>query len=246
MTNLQMQYTDLLEKRRHNLATEELSGQDIAEKIRHDYATEDLTLADQNLKRAIQESKNKIDLYKIESDRQIANVKNALEQYKLDIERWAKENGLRIDAAKANAAIAKTNVEIDKLVEETASVVANTSLTKAKERELVTKLNGSLQGIAGQAVTALLGTNLADPNSGLIADLAEKYKLTTATGWKPTGINTVTALMDIQQGKDPLQEYLKRAKQQRNTDDVPTTHTQVASTVPTATKATRPKNKWQS
>jgi hypothetical protein len=205
-----MQYTDLLEKRRHNLASEELSKQDIGEKIRHDYQTEDLERSSQALSKAIQESKNRIDIYKIESDRQIANVKNALEQYKLDIEKWAKENSLKIDAAKANAAISKTNREIDKLVADTAKTVADTALTKTKEREIVTKLNGSIQGLAGQLATAVLGENPVDPNSGLVATLVNDYKLTSAIGWKPTGINVMNALIDIQHGKDPAREWMKR------------------------------------
>jgi hypothetical protein len=211
-----MQYTDLLEKRRHNLASEELSAQDIGEKIRHDYQTEDLERSSQALSKAIQESKNRIDIYKIESDRQIANVKNALEQYKLDIERWAKENGLRIDAAKANAALKKTDFEIDKLVADTAKTVADTDLTKAKEREVVTKLNGSLQGLAGSFVSLMLGDDLADPNSGLVTQLAENYKLTSAIGWKPTGINVYEALRDIARGKNPAEEWMRREKEFKN------------------------------
>lgn len=212
MTNLQMQYTDLLEKRRHNLASEELSKQDIDEKIRHDYQTEDLERSSQALSKAIQQSKNRIDIYKIESDRQIANVKNALEQYKLDIERWAKENGLKIDAAKANAALRKADFEIDKLVADTAKTVADTDLTKTKEREVITKLNGSIQGLAGQLATAVLGEDPADPNSGLVGTLINDYKLSSAIGWKPTGINIANALIDIQHGKNPVEEWMKREK----------------------------------
>jgi len=207
-----MQYTDLLEKRRHNLASEELSSRDLNEKIRHDYQTEDLEKSSQALNKAIQESKNKIDIYKIESDRSIANVKNALEQYKLDIERWAKENGLRIDAAKANAALRKTDYEIDKLVADTAKVVADESLTKAKEREVLTKLNGSIAGLSGQLITGILGEDPLDPNSGLAGELINGYKITESTGWKPNAVNVVNALLDIHRGKDPLVEYVKRKK----------------------------------
>lgn len=236
MTNLQMQYTDLLEKRRHNLVSEELSKQDIGEKIRHDYQTEDLERSSQALSKAIQESKNRIDIYKIESDRQIANVKNALEQYKLDIEKWAKENSLKIDSAKASAAINKTNREIDKLVADTAKTVADTALTKTKEREIVTKLNGSIQGLAGQLATAVLGDNPVDPNSGLVATLVNDYKLTAAIGWKPTGINVINALIDIQHGKDPAKEWMKRKQLAANptleyTVDDGTGHSRTHSTV---------------
>lgn len=216
MTNLQMQYTDLLEKRRHNLASEELSKSDLNEKIRHDYQTEDLERTSQALSKAIQESRNKIDIYKIESDRSIANVKNALEQYKLDIERWAKENGLRIDAAKANAALRKTNYEIDKLVADTAKVVADESLTKAKERQVITELNGTIAGLSGQLVTGILGEDPLDPNSGLAGELINTYKLSKSIGWEPTTANTINALLDINRGKDPYTEFLKRKKLQED------------------------------
>lgn len=152
MTNLQMEYSRYLEDKRHNEATEDTERFKASETARHNETTEGLTQSQQKLEAAMANMNMQTEVYKANSKLMGDQLKAAAQNYKTDVEKWAKENALRIDTAKANATIAKTNAEINKITEEVRKIAADANLTDAKKREIEAKLNGDLTLMRGQLV----------------------------------------------------------------------------------------------
>jgi hypothetical protein len=189
-----MEYSKYLEDRRHNQATEDTERFKAGETARHNVQTEGLTASQQKLDVALANLDLQGKIYTADAKLLGERLKTAAQNYKTDVEKWAKENSLKIDAAKANATINKTNAEIRKITEEVKKVAADATLSDAKKREIEAKLNGDLTLMRGQLIQGL-------------SDAAGSYRAASeaadAAGVKITQVDKLNTALNIARGDSP-------------------------------------------
>lgn len=139
MTNLQAEYTKILEARRHNLATEqqtdkslEIEGRKADESARHNLETESLTLRDQQLRSDIAKldafTKRVMNTEKIQNEQQLKQwdlnykqkadqLKNTLDLYKAKLQNGIESGKLALNMQKTKADIRKIDAEIQNMAD---------------------------------------------------------------------------------------------------------------------------------
>lgn len=186
MTNMQLAYSDYLERNRHNVATEQLTASEIQEKIRHNIETENLTRSQQEVQRYLGELDAKVkreqiatnaELKRLEMDmnRAIADAKQNLSEREFaqsTLQVTEQMNKLKAETEKIKTDKEKTLVDIRKTSADADEIRSKTAreeeLAKAKILQMQSSTYDSIDKIfsvvIGQAagVAADAGANLGD------------------------------------------------------------------------------------
>lgn len=153
MTNLQAEYSKIVETRRHNEAMERLQAGQNAETIRHNTATEELSAAQtavaargqdinaslERLKLVTQERISDKQLmnqrwvaeYQSQINMAIAQLKNDTEVYKANIQKLQNEKQNILRAREISNAEKQTNAAVEKMAAETAEIMQKIVKSKA-------------------------------------------------------------------------------------------------------------------
>lgn len=124
MTNMQLAYSDYLERNRHNVATEQLTASDIQEKVRHDIVTENLTQKQQEVQRYLGELDAQVKREQIASNAELKRLEMDMNRAIADAKQDLSEREFNMSTLKVSEEIAKLKQETAKLkVDEEKSLV---------------------------------------------------------------------------------------------------------------------------
>jgi AraC-like DNA-binding protein len=180
MTEMQLQYSQLFEQKKHNRAMEELSAGELAEKQRHQLATEELTARDMQQQREIAQAQ-------IESNQVISEMRNQNEQLLQQMRNAMTEKQFE----QAERQMQKAFEEADARI---AKISSDTHLSEAQTANMIQQTQGNVK----QKAAAILG-NAIDATSTWMQDKTNRALL--KKGLTQPVYKTVIQAWNTQQAK---------------------------------------------